>query len=294
MTFLEPSCHIPVLFNEVIEWLNPSHGKTYVDGTLGGGGHTAALAERVGANGLVVALDLDPLAIDRATITLAGQSVKLVQANFAEIPAVLAQLEIAALDGILLDLGLSSDQLADAERGFSFQTGGPLDLRFNPNEGEAAWELLARIGEAHLADIIYQYGEERFSRRIAKQIVTSRHASPIRTAEQLAELVRGCVPKSRGLKIDPATRTFQALRIAVNGELDSLESALKSLPDCLNPGGRLAIISFHSLEDRLVKHAFRSDERLTVLTKRPIVPTDGEATHNPRSRSAKMRVAARL
>lgn len=294
MVHLVPSCHIPVLFDEVIEWLNPSAGKTYVDGTLGGGGHTAALAERVGANGLVVALDLDPLAIDRATITLAGQSVKLVQANYAEIPAVLAQLEIMAVDGILLDLGLSSDQLADDQRGFSFQTGGPLDLRFNPDEGEAAWELLARIGETHLADVIYHYGEERFSRRIAKKIVATRHEAPIRTAEQLAELVRGCVPRNRAAKIDPATRTFQALRIAVNDELDSLQSALKSLPDCLNSGGRLGIISFHSLEDRLVKHAFRSDERLAVLTKRPILPTDGEATSNPRSRSAKMRIAARL
>ena len=168
MALLEPSCHIPVLLDEVIEWLEPSAGKTFVDGTLGGGGHTAALAERVGGEGLVLSVDLDPLAIDRAEVILAGKPIKLAQANYAEIPEVLAQLEIADVDGILLDLGLSSDQLADDQRGFSFQTGGPLDLRFNPNEGEAAWELLARVGETHLADIIYKYGEERFSRRIAR------------------------------------------------------------------------------------------------------------------------------
>lgn len=290
---MEPSCHIPVLFDEVIEWLEPSQGKTFVDGTLGGGGHTAAIAERVGGKGLVVAVDLDPQAIDRAEIALAGKPIKLVQANYAEIPEVLAQLEIAAVDGILLDLGLSSDQLADDQRGFSFQIGGPLDLRFNPDEGESASDLLAHIGEDHLADIIYRYGEERYSRRIAKQVVATRRKSPIQTAEQLAELVRSRVPLSRGAKIDPATRTFQALRIAVNGELNALESALKSLPDCLKPGGHIAIISFHSLEDRLVKHAFRSDERLQVLTRKPVVPTEAEAASNPRARSAKMRVAKR-
>ncbi|QEG34602.1 16S rRNA (cytosine(1402)-N(4))-methyltransferase RsmH [Bythopirellula goksoeyrii] len=291
---MERSIHIPVLFDEVIEWLEPSAGKTFVDGTLGGGGHTAAIAERVGGEGLVLAVDLDPLAIDRAETILAGKPIKLVQANYAEIPEVLAQVEIPVVDGILLDLGLSSDQLADGERGFSFQTGGPLDLRFNPDEGESASELLAHIGEDHLADIIYRYGEERCSRRIAKKVVATRRKAPIQTAEQLAELVRSCVPRSHVSKIDPATRTFQALRIAVNGELDSLESALKSLPDCLKPGGRLAIISFHSLEDRLVKHAFRSDERLKVLTRKPIAPTEAEAASNPRARSAKMRVAERV
>ncbi|WP_231936356.1 16S rRNA (cytosine(1402)-N(4))-methyltransferase RsmH [Bythopirellula polymerisocia] len=290
---MNPSCHIPVLLDEVIEWLEPSAGRILVDGTLGGGGHTAAFAERVASEGLVLAIDLDPTAINRAEISLTGKPIKLVQANYAEIPTILNQLEIASVDGILLDLGLSSDQLADDQRGFSFQTGGLLDLRFNPDSGENARELLARIGENHLADIIYKYGEERFSRRIARKIVATRHEAPIHTAEQLAGLVRSCVPKSRVAKIDPATRTFQALRIAVNGELDSLESALKSLPDCLKPGGRLAIISFHSLEDRLVKHAFRNDDRLSVLTRRPILASDRESTINPRSRSAKMRVAER-
>jgi 16S rRNA (cytosine1402-N4)-methyltransferase len=193
-----------------------------------------------------------------------------------------------------LDLGLSSDQLADAGRGFSFQVDGPLDLRFDPESGEAAWELLAHIGEQRLSDIIFQYGEERHSRRIAKKIVETRRNAPIRTAGELAELVRSCVPRTPGLRIDPATRTFQALRIAVNSELASLEAALAKFPDCLKPGGRLVIISFHSLEDRLVKHAFRGDERLEVLTKKPVLPSPREEAENPRSRSAKLRVAERV
>lgn len=288
-----PTCHIPVLLDEVLEGLSPAPGKTFVDGTLGGGGHAEALAKAVGQTGLVIGIDRDPEALERCETRLAGLPVKLVAANYAEIPDVLAELEIEAVDGILLDLGLSSDQLANVDRGFSFQADGPLDLRFDPHEGQAAWELLSHIGEQRLADIIYQYGQERYSRRIAKKIVDSRRTAPIRTAQQLAELVRSCVPRSRGHAIDPATRTFQALRIAVNEELPSLEKALAALPGCLKPGGRLAIISFHSLEDARVKHSFRSDERLQVLTKKPIVPSAREEAENPRSRSAKLRVAER-
>ncbi len=289
----EPTCHIPVLFNEVLEWLAPAPGKIFVDGTLGGGGHTEALARAVGPTGLVVAADLDPAALVRCEVRLAGLPVKLAGTNYADIPEVLDDLEIQGVDGILLDLGLSSDQLADAERGFSFQLDGPLDLRFDPERGESAAELLSHIGEQRLADIIYQYGEERCSRRIAKKVVETRRNAPIRTAGQLAELVRSCVPRTPGLRIDPATRTFQALRIAVNQELASLEKSLATFPGCLKPGGRLAIISFHSLEDRLVKHAFRNDERLEVLTKKPILPSEREEAENPRARSAKLRVAQR-
>jgi 16S rRNA (cytosine1402-N4)-methyltransferase len=206
---------------------------------------------------------------------------------------VLADLGVPLVDGVLLDLGLSSDQLAEPSRGFSFQAAGELDLRFNQDRGEPAWRLLERLRERDLADVIFRYGEERFSRRIARRIVECRQQTPIRSASALADLVRSCVPRSRGHGIDPATRTFQALRIAVNDELGALETALARLPDCLNPGGRLAVISFHSLEDRMVKHAFRGDDRLTIVTRRPVQARDEEVAGNPRARSAKLRVAER-
>jgi 16S rRNA (cytosine1402-N4)-methyltransferase len=285
--------HVPVMLNEVLAQLRPEPGQTFVDGTLGGGGHARALAERVGATGRIIAVDLDPDAVRRAEQSLAGLPISVASASYADIPEILAELEIAAVDGVLLDLGLSSDQLADAARGFSFQSDGELDLRFDSEHGEPAWRMLARLSEENLANLIYRYGEERFSRRIARRIVEERRTRPIRTAAQLADLVRSCVPRSRGHAIDPATRTFQALRIAINGELESLRTALRRLPDCLNPGGRLAIISFHSLEDRLVKETFRDDPRLTVATRKPLQPGDEEVTSNPRARSAKLRVAQR-
>ncbi|NOZ39674.1 MAG: 16S rRNA (cytosine(1402)-N(4))-methyltransferase RsmH [Planctomycetes bacterium] len=289
----EPTCHIPVMLDEAIEWLTPAPGKVLVDGTLGGGGHTAALAKLVEPGGRVLAIDLDPEAIDRCESIVESLPVDLAIGSYTKIPELLKSYEIDHVDGILLDIGLSSDQLADEQRGFSYQSTGTLDLRFDRSRGEAAWQLLARLDERNLANIIYQYGEERLSRRIARRIVAQRRESPIRTANQLADLVRSCVPRSRGHSIDPATRTFQALRIAVNQELASLEQALERLPDCLGPGGRLAIISFHSLEDRLVKHAFRNDQRLEVLTKRPLRPSEAEIDQNPRARSAKMRIAKR-
>jgi 16S rRNA (cytosine1402-N4)-methyltransferase len=286
--------HIPVMLDEVVEWLAPAPGKVLVDGTLGGGGHTRALAERVGDTGYVIALDRDPAAIAAAERNLAGLRVKLAESNYSELPEVLEAVGIEAVDGIVLDLGLSSDQLADRSRGFSFDADGPLDLRFNPTEGEPASTLVNRLTAEDLADLIYEYGEERFSRRIARKIVETRKLRPIETARELAEIVRKCVPRSpRGERIDPATRTFQALRIAVNDELKSLEMALKQIPDCLRPGGRVAIISFHSLEDRRVKEAFREDPRYEVLTKKPLLPSAAEVEANPRSRSAKLRVAAR-
>jgi 16S rRNA (cytosine1402-N4)-methyltransferase len=293
--------HVPVLPTEVLQWLDPQPGQILVDGTLGGGGHTRLIAERLAARslpdaddagGFVLALDRDPAAIAAAERNLAGLPVKLAQANFAETGDVLDELGIAAVDGVLLDLGLSSDQLADEQRGFSFDATGPLDLRFDPEQGEPAWQLLARLREKELADLIYQLGEERFSRRIARRIVEQRSQRPIRTAADLAQIVRRCVPRSAD-KLDPATRTFQALRIAVNRELESLDLALQRLPNRLKPGGKLAIISFHSLEDRRVKEAFCSDDRLEVLTKKPVRPTAAEIDRNPRSRSAKLRVARR-
>jgi 16S rRNA (cytosine1402-N4)-methyltransferase len=290
----DATVHIPVLFDEVLEQLQPAPGGIFVDGTLGGGGHTRALAERVGREGRIIAVDLDNVAVERASITLAGMPVAVANASYADIPEVLDEVGVATVDGVLLDLGLSSDQLADAARGFSYLSEGELDMRFDLDRGEPAWRMIERMSEEHLANVIYQYGEERFSRRIAKKIVEQRRSDPIRTASQLAELVRSCVPRSRGHNIDPATRTFQALRIAVNGELDALQTALKRLPAYLKPGGRLAIISFHSLEDRIVKEAFRDDERLNAITRKPIVASEEESSRNPRARSAKLRVAERV
>ena len=290
-----PSAHVPVMLDEIVRRLDPRDGAVFVDGTLGGGGHTRALAERVGPDGTVIALDLDPAAIDVAERRLAGMPVKLAQANFCDLPEVLDELKISAVDGVLLDLGLSSDQLADGSRGFSFSTEGPLDLRFDPTSGEPAWRLLNRLSAEKLADLIHTYGEERHSRRIARAIVARRREKRIETAVGLAEVVRRCVPRSRDARrIDPATRTFQALRIAVNGELKSLEIALRRLPDCLKPKARLAIISFHSLEDRRVKNAFRDDERLEPLTSKPVRADEQETIRNPRARSAKLRVAERV
>jgi 16S rRNA (cytosine1402-N4)-methyltransferase len=261
---------------------------------LGGGGHARALAAGVGQTGRIIGLDRDPRAIDAAQPALSGLPVRLVQANFCDLPEVLEQLDIEAVDGVLLDLGLSSDQLADRSRGFSFSADGPLDLRFDPLSGEPARRLVNRLSVEHLTKLISAYGEERYSRRIAQAIVRERRLRPIETSAELAELIRSVVPHPPGgHRIDPATRTFQALRIAVNDELKSLEIALRRIPDCLRPGARMAVISFHSLEDRRVKEAFLADERLRVLTRRPLRPDEKEINDNPRSRSAKLRVAER-
>lgn len=281
------------MLDEVVAWLSPGPGMTLVDGTLGAGGHTRALAERLGEEGQVLAFDRDPAALAAAEHNLRGLPIKLVHADYADLPQVLTQLGLPCVDGVVLDLGLSSDQLADDQRGFSIDAAGPLDLRFDSTTGEPAWRLIERLGERELADVIYRFGEERYSRRIARRMIERRATAPVRTAAELARLVRSCVPRSPRQSIDAATRTFQALRIAVNGELASLERMLKVLPDCLAPGGRAAIISFHSLEDRLVKSAFRDDSRYEALLRKPLRPSDAEVARNPRARSAKLRVAAR-
>ncbi len=303
-----PTVHIPVLLQEVVEHLQISPGSTIVDGTLGGAGHAIAILDRLGSNGVLIGIDRDPAAIARASLRLESaleawralnpQSqaprVLLSQSSYLELPEVLSQNGISGIDGLLLDLGLSSDQLADRERGFSFRDDGPLDLRFDPSSGVPAFELLSRVREEELANMIFEYGEERFSRRIARNIVEARRVSPIRTTKQLYDLVHRSVPGKVHGRIDSATRTFQALRIAVNRELEHLESALKVLPPLLNPGGRFLAISFHSLEDRLVKNAFRETEGLQNLTKKPIVASATEVAMNPRSRSAKLRVSQRI
>jgi 16S rRNA (cytosine1402-N4)-methyltransferase len=303
---LDATVHIPVLPREILEWGKPAPGQMWVDGTAGGGGHARLIAQQVGTDGPLLLVDRDPAATQRLQQHFSA-GVTVCNASYDSIPELLNQFNLPLADGILLDLGLSSDQLADRERGFSFQADGPLDMRFDPSCGEPAWEWLARVDEQTLADTIYRYGEERYSRRIARRVVETRRAQPIRTADQLRELIYRSVPHPRTKparkskagsgstfrhkSIDPATRTFQALRIAVNDELEILERALQRLPEVLAPGGALMIISFHSLEDRLVKYAFRQDPRLEIVTKRPVQATDEESFNNPRSRSAKLRVA---
>jgi 16S rRNA (cytosine1402-N4)-methyltransferase len=277
---------------EVLGFLAVRPGMRVVDGTLGGGGHTRLLAEAVGPEGLVVAIDRDPEAIARGARELAGLPVRFAQANFCDLPEVLDAVGIERVDGVLLDVGLSSDQLADDARGFSFESEGPLDLRFDPTEGEPAWRLVNRLQPGTLADLIFEFGEERHSRRIARRIAEMRAKQPIRSAREFAALVRSAVPRQKPPpRIHPATRTFQALRIAVNEELKSLRVALERIPTRLAAGGRLVVISFHSLEDRLVKQAFRSPQTWECLTRSPVEASADEVLRNPRSRSAKLRAA---
>ncbi|HMB02232.1 MAG TPA: 16S rRNA (cytosine(1402)-N(4))-methyltransferase RsmH [Isosphaeraceae bacterium] len=284
--------HRPVLLNEVLAWLAPREGAVLVDGTVGAGGHAAALASRVGSTGRVIGLDRDPEMLALAASTTRGGPVTLIQRPYSDLGTVLDDLRIDGVNGILLDLGLSSDQLGWAHRGFSFSSDGPLDMRFDPGSEETAADLVNTLSTEELANLFFQLGEERYSRRVARRIVGARRVEPITTTGRLAEIVRKSIPGKWG-PIDPATRVFQALRIRVNDELEHLETTLAHLADWLGPGGRAAIISFHSLEDRMVKVAFRDDPRLIVLTRKPVVASAEEAAANPRARSAKLRVAER-
>ena len=286
------SRHVSVLPNEVLQWLDPQPGQILVDATLGAGGHTRMLAQKVGTMGRVISLDCDAQMIERTKPSLSGLPVTTVHASFDQLDQVLKEHGIEAVDGVLADLGICSDQLDDPDRGLTFQGDGPLDMRLDTSSGLSAADLLGQLDERSIADLIYQYGEERLSRRIAKAIVMRRKEAPIRTTRDLAELVRRCVPRSG--KIDPATRTFQALRIAVNGEMEALEMFLKILPRCLKVGGRTVIISFHSLEDRRVKEAFKDATRFEALTRKPVQAGDEEIGQNPRSRSAKLRAARKV
>jgi 16S rRNA (cytosine1402-N4)-methyltransferase len=288
--------HVSVLPAEVLEHLAPAPGQTLVDATVGAGGHARLLAERLGPEGRLIGLDRDAAMLELARPRLEGLPITLVQANFDQLREVLDQLGVAAVDGVLADLGVCSDQLDAAERGLSFQQSGPLDMRLDPTEGEPASALLRRLNERDLADLFWQYGEERFSRRIAREIVATRRLQPLETTEQLADLVRRCVPRPKGKRpvLDPATRVFQALRIAVNDELEALDRLLAALPGCVRPGGRAVVISFHSLEDRRVKHAFRDRGVWEALTRKPIQAGEEETRRNPRARSAKLRAARRV
>jgi 16S rRNA (cytosine1402-N4)-methyltransferase len=292
--------HVPVLLEESLEYLNVRPGGVIVDATLGLGGHSSEIAKRLGAKGRLICFDRDPEAMARAKVRLQEVADEL----GTEMPEVVfeprafseaaAAIQPGSIDGLLADFGVSSLQLDEAHRGFSFRSDGPLDMRMDTRSGETAEQVVNQEDENELADLIYEFGEERRSRRIARAIVRAR---PITTTAELAQVISAAAPSMKGDKIHPATRTFQALRIRVNNELGEIETLLKSAPSLLKPGGRLVLISFHSLEDRQVKDSFREAARnksLEVLTKKPIVAAEQEQLRNPRSRSAKLRAAEKV
>ena len=292
--------HVPVLFDDVMGYLNVRPGGVVVDATMGLAGHSAGIAKRLGGQGRLICFDRDPEAMELGKARLAELAeelgaempkVEFVAKAFSEAAGVL---ERGSLDGLLADFGVSSLQLDEAHRGFSFRADGPLDMRMDPRGGETAEQVVNEAGEEELANLIYEFGEERRSRRIARAIVRAR---PISATAQLASVVAGAAHAMKGEKIHPATRTFQALRIRVNDELGEIQSLLKSAGSLLRPGGRVVLISFHSLEDRLVKDAFREYGRqgvFEVLTKKPVVADEEEERRNPRSRSAKLRAAEKV
>jgi 16S rRNA (cytosine1402-N4)-methyltransferase len=288
--------HEPVMVAEVLEQLEPSRGGTFVDCTVGLGGHARALLE--GGASRVIGLDRDPAALAMATESLApfGHRVELVHSDYRALTGVLDARGVGGVDGILADLGVSSMQLEAPGRGFSFRRDEPLDMRMDTTRGATAAEAIAAADEQTLADVIYEFGEERHARRVARAIVGAAAEAPIATTGRLADVVRRAIPRKGYSRIDPATRTFQAIRIWVNRELEGLDAFLGAAADRLQPGGRLAVITFHSLEDRIVKHTLRalqSEGRVTVRTKRPVWPTEAEVERNPRARSAKLRAAGR-
>lgn len=290
--------HEPVLLAETVALLAPARGGLFVDCTVGLGGHAQALLA-AGATRLI-GLDRDTAALGIAAQSLSTwqDRVELVHADFRELPAVLATRGIDVMAGCLADLGVSSMQFDAEGRGFSFRRDEPLDMRMDQTQGPTAADLLADTGEEDLANVIFQYGEERYSRRIARGVVEARRTGRIGTTGQLAQIVRRAVPRKGYQRIDPATRTFQALRIWVNRELDGLDEFLGAASKLLAAGARLAVITFHSLEDRIVKHAFRAlaagEEALRVLTRKPVIPGEAEVARNPRARSAKLRAIERL
>jgi 16S rRNA (cytosine1402-N4)-methyltransferase len=308
--------HTPVMPVEVLEALAPAPGSLHIDATIGGGGHTERILEAASPDGRVLGLDADPLAIARVRDRLArfGDRLVLRQANFRELAEVAPAAGFGSVDGALFDLGISSYQLADQDRGFGFRAGGPLDMRFDTTRGVPASELLASMPADDLAALFRKYGEEPAAWRIAKAIVASRATSPVESAEDLAALVERVVPANprQPRRTHPATRVFQALRIAVNEELDALEEGLAAVLDLLRPGGRLVVLSYHSLEDRIVKQFLNTERRgctcppsapvcicgkqprLRLVTRPSAVPTEAEIDANPRARSARMRAAERL
>ncbi len=315
--------HQSVFPDEACRHLNLRPGGIYVDGTLGGSGHARTILSHIGPTGLLIGIDQDPDAIDHAKETLlplsaSKEQVQIFHDNFSALPEILNGLDIQGVDGILVDLGLSFHQLMESQRGFSFQKDEPLDMRMDPRGTETAAEIINHYPEKALVNIFFKYGEEKFSKKIARHIVMQREMEPLKTSRELALLIQELMPAKRlhgpGKKIHPATRIFQALRIAVNKELEQLEDFMAHAPDQLNPGGRLCVISFHSLEDRIVKQAIRSREAgqgctcprefpqcicgfvptLKSVFRKPVVPGQDEINNNPLSRSAKLRVAERI
>lgn len=305
--------HEPVLPREVVESLRSRPGRTYVDATVGPGGHSEALLRATAPDGRVIALDLDPEAIELATQRCgsAGERFVAVRSDFRRIREVLSELKAGAVDGIIADLGMSSMQMLSPDRGFGFSAPGLLDMRYDRSRGMSAFDLLATIGEPALRRILLEYGEETAAPRIARAIVRRRETAPIRTTAELADVVAAARPRRGPARIHPATKTFQAVRIAVNGELDGLDAFVDAAVMSLRRGGRLAVIAFHSLEDRIIKRSMRAlasrcicppgmpvcgcgrENIVRLVTTRPITPSLSERSRNPRSRSAKLRVAER-
>ena len=307
--------HIPVMVREVLDYLHCAPGKTYVDGTLGGGGHAKAILHAIGQEGFLIGIDRDPDAVAycRASLHPFRSTIQIFCDNFIHLPKILSRLHTRSVDGILLDLGLSLNQLEGSGLGFSFMRDEPLDMRMNPEQGQTAQALVNRLSERELTDLIARYGEEPWARRIAKTILRVRCQGRIRSSFHLAEIVKSAIPaRHRPRRIHPATRTFQAFRIAVNQELEALRTFLDGAADLLNPKGRLCILSFHSLEDRMVKEHFKALARgcqcpadfpvctcgkrpqWRILTKRPVRPGPAEIKANPMARSARLRAVERL
>lgn len=293
----EDQFHIPVMSKEIIEYLQLNKGQTVLDCTVGAGGHASELLELLGSDGKLIGIDQDQEALNVARSRLGNfDNYTLIQGNFRKVDQILAQLKIDKVNGMIFDLGISSMQLGAADRGFSFKLDAPLDMRMDKNLQLSAFDLVNFLPEMRLSEILRKYGQERWCNRIARAIVRERKKSVIINTGQLVDLIRRSVPY-RYTKIHPATRTFQALRIAVNDELGALEEALEKCIDHIASGARICVISFHSLEDRIVKHQFRKfakEEKLRIITKKPLRPTDEETAKNPRARSAKLRVAERI
>ncbi|HMO27378.1 MAG TPA: 16S rRNA (cytosine(1402)-N(4))-methyltransferase RsmH [Tepidisphaeraceae bacterium] len=293
--------HEPVLMTETLDALDPAPGKTIIDCTLGRAGHALRIAQQLAPDGLLIGLDADPRNLDYARERLSGVPCRteLIHTNFSELAMVLRKLKIDSVDGILADLGVSTNQLFEAEYGMSFQSEMPLDMRLNPRQTLSAAEIVNKTPETELANLLFQLADERFSRRIARKIIEQRRVSPITTTGRLAAIVRSALPVRSGAadRIDPATRTFLALRMAVNRELENLKSLLTQGMTAIKPGGRLVVISFQSSEDRVVKQTFRFAEQTglcRILTNKPLTPDETEIASNPRSRSSKLRAIQKL